>query len=83
MAKKNVMDVDKCELCETNEASYVVRFDGEERMLCSTCKTACELGQEHPDAEIEAIGQETGIDEELFEDEGTPAKDDDQAGEED
>jgi len=82
MPRKNVMDVDRCELCETNEASYTVRHDGEELLLCSPCKTAYERGQEHPDAEIEGIGQEAGIDEELFEDEGEPDKHEDQAGDE-
>ena len=76
MAKKKSMDVDMCENCDANEASYRVRVNSEELLLCSPCKQAYEAGQEHPDAEIEAIGQEDGIDEDLFEDEPEPDEED-------
>ena len=74
--KKKSMDVDMCENCDANEASYRVKFDEVELLLCSPCKQAYESGQEHPDAAIEAIGQEDGIDEDLFEDEPAPAEED-------
>ena len=79
MAKKS-MEVVRCENCEANEASYAVKVDGEELLLCSPCQTAYKLGQEHPDAEVVALGQEDGIDEDMFEDEGEPEKENDQAG---
>ena len=49
MAKKS-MDVANCENCDANEASYRVKVDGEELLLCSPCQEAYRGGQEHPDA---------------------------------
>jgi len=79
MAKKG-LEVARCELCDTNAASYSIKLDTDELLLCSPCKVAYEQGQEHPDAVVEPMGQEDGIDEDIFEEEGSPSKDDDQAG---
>ena len=82
MAKK-MLEVIKCENCDANVASYRAKSEGtEDKLLCSPCQEAYKDGQEHPDAVIEPLGQEEGIDEDMFEDEGDPAKDDDEAGDE-
>ena len=83
MAKKG-MEIVKCENDCDNMASYRIKEeDGEEKMLCTTCQEAYRGGQEHPAAVIEPLGQEEGIDEDIFEEEGEPSEDDDQAGDED
>ena len=70
MAKK-VLEVPLCENCEVNEASHTVRSEGEDDMLlCSPCQKAYQDGQGHPEAVIEPLDQEAGIDEDIFEDEG-------------